>query len=232
MPLFQSAGGLAAGVARIVEWARPRAPELVLGVEARGFVLGGAVAVGPRRRASRPRASPASCPARRSSESYDARVRHRRAGAAPRRRRARGRRVLLHDDLLATGGTALAACRLVEALGGRRGGRSPWWPSSPSCRAASALAGLRRAVTGDLRQRGGGAVRGLIGVDIGGSGIKAGVVDARRGRAGRRARARGHPAARLARGGRDGDGRAGRPVSAPTRGRSASACRARSSAAG
>lgn len=30
-----------------------------------------------------------------------------------------GERVLLHDDLLATGGTVLAACRLVEKLGGQ-----------------------------------------------------------------------------------------------------------------
>lgn len=31
----------------------------------------------------------------------------------------RGERVLMHDDLLATGGTVLAACRLVERLGGQ-----------------------------------------------------------------------------------------------------------------
>lgn len=30
----------------------------------------------------------------------------------------RGERILLHDDLLATGGTAAAACRLVERMGG------------------------------------------------------------------------------------------------------------------
>lgn len=30
----------------------------------------------------------------------------------------KGERVLLHDDLLATGGTALAACKLIERLGG------------------------------------------------------------------------------------------------------------------
>ena len=29
-----------------------------------------------------------------------------------------GRRVLVHDDLLATGGTAAALCELVEQLGG------------------------------------------------------------------------------------------------------------------
>lgn len=32
---------------------------------------------------------------------------------------APGERVLLHDDLLATGGTAEAACKLIEQLGGR-----------------------------------------------------------------------------------------------------------------
>lgn len=31
---------------------------------------------------------------------------------------SRGERILIHDDLLATGGTASAACRLVEKLGG------------------------------------------------------------------------------------------------------------------
>ncbi len=31
---------------------------------------------------------------------------------------AHGQRVLVHDDLLATGGTALALCELVERLGG------------------------------------------------------------------------------------------------------------------
>jgi adenine phosphoribosyltransferase len=31
----------------------------------------------------------------------------------------KGDKILIHDDLLATGGTALAACKLVEKLGGR-----------------------------------------------------------------------------------------------------------------
>lgn len=30
----------------------------------------------------------------------------------------KGERVLIHDDVLATGGTALAACRLIEKIGG------------------------------------------------------------------------------------------------------------------
>ena len=33
-----------------------------------------------------------------------------------------GERVLLIDDLLATGGTALAGCRLIESLGGEVAG--------------------------------------------------------------------------------------------------------------
>jgi len=37
---------------------------------------------------------------------------------------ARGEKVLIHDDLLATGGTVSAACRLVEKLGGRIEGLS------------------------------------------------------------------------------------------------------------
>ena len=38
---------------------------------------------------------------------------------------APGQRVLVHDDLLATGGTARAVCRLVEAW-------AAWWPASRS----------------------------------------------------------------------------------------------------
>lgn len=116
MPLFQSPEGLAAGVGGIVEWARPRSPDVVLGVEARGFVLGGAVAaaLGVGFAAAR---KAGKLPGATVSQSYDleygsdALELHRDA-VRP------GQAVLLHDDLLATGGTALAACRLVEALGG------------------------------------------------------------------------------------------------------------------
>jgi adenine phosphoribosyltransferase len=116
MPLFGSAEGLAAIVDTIAGWARPRAPELVVGVEARGFVVGGALAhaLGLGFAAVR---KPDKLPGERIREEYaleygvDALELHRDA-IAP------GRRVLIHDDLLATGGTARAACRLVEALGG------------------------------------------------------------------------------------------------------------------
>ncbi len=116
MPLFQSGPGLAALVDAFAAWARPLRPDVVLGVEARGFVLGGALArdLGVGFAAAR---KPGKLPGERISESYaleygtDSLEMHRDA-IRP------GQSVLLHDDLLATGGTALAACRLVEALGG------------------------------------------------------------------------------------------------------------------
>lgn len=116
MPLFQSAEGLATGVRRISDWARPRRPDVVVGVEARGFVMGGALAaeLGVGFAAAR---KPGKLPGATVRRSYaleygtDALELHRDAVGS-------GMRVLVHDDLLATGGTALAVCRLVEELGG------------------------------------------------------------------------------------------------------------------
>jgi adenine phosphoribosyltransferase len=116
MPLFQSAEALGASVERLAAWSRPRRPELVLGVEARGFILGGALAhalgagFAAARKAGRLPAATESVPYA-LEYGTDVMEVHRDA-IVP------GRRVLVHDDLLATGGTAEAACRLVEALGG------------------------------------------------------------------------------------------------------------------
>ena len=44
MPVFQSGPGLTACVDRLADWSRLRQPEVVLGIEARGFILGGAIA--------------------------------------------------------------------------------------------------------------------------------------------------------------------------------------------
>jgi adenine phosphoribosyltransferase len=115
-PLLLDPSGLDAAVAGLAETARGRAVELVVGAEARGFILGAAVArelgVGfvPARR-------PGKLPHRTVSREYaleyglGALELHADALAA-------GARVLIHDDLLATGGTAAALCELVEGLGG------------------------------------------------------------------------------------------------------------------
>jgi len=90
--------------------------ELVVGIEARGFILGGAVALElgagfvPVRKSGK-------LPAETIQETYaleygtDTLAMHRDA-ITP------GQRILMLDDLLATGGTMAASCRMVEALGG------------------------------------------------------------------------------------------------------------------
>lgn len=116
MPLFQDSEGLRSAVRRIGAWARERGADAVVGVEARGFVLGGAIAadLGVGFAAAR---KAGKLPAERVAREYaleygtDVLEMHRDA-VRP------GSRVLVHDDLLATGGTAMAVCGLVEDLGG------------------------------------------------------------------------------------------------------------------
>lgn len=87
----------------------------IVGIEARGFILGGAVAhqLGA---GFAPARKPGKLPWRKHAESYaleygmDALEMHEDAVGA-------GDRVLLVDDLIATGGTAGAAIALVERLG-------------------------------------------------------------------------------------------------------------------
>jgi adenine phosphoribosyltransferase len=116
MPLFQDASGLAAAVAGIAAWSRERAVDRVVGVEARGFVLGGAIAaeLGVGFAAARKHGKlPAERVGREYALEYGTDVLEMHVDAV-----APGQRVLVHDDLLATGGTAAAVCRLVEDLGG------------------------------------------------------------------------------------------------------------------
>ena len=88
----------------------------VLGIEARGFILGGAVATSLGRRVRARPGSRASCPGSGWPRSYDleygkdALECHRDGLPAP-------ARVLIVDDVLATGGTARAAGQLARGLG-------------------------------------------------------------------------------------------------------------------
>jgi len=116
MPLLADPSALRAAVDDLAEWAEPRSPDLILGAESRGFVLGSALAyrLGIGFVAAR---KPGKLPYRTVRETYaleygeDALEIHVDAIEA-------GARVLVHDDLLATGGTALATCRLAEGAGG------------------------------------------------------------------------------------------------------------------
>jgi adenine phosphoribosyltransferase len=116
MPLLADPDGLHETVERLAEFAEPRRPDVVLGAEARGFILGAALAyrLGCGFVAAR---KPGKLPWRTISAKYaleygfDALELH--ADAI-----RQGAKVLVHDDLLATGGTARAKVDLVEQLGG------------------------------------------------------------------------------------------------------------------
>jgi adenine phosphoribosyltransferase len=116
MPLLADPAGLEETVDLLAEWAIPRKPDLILGAEARGFITGGALAckLGCGFVAAR---KPGKLPWRTVSAKYaleygfDVLELH--ADAI-----TNGQRVLVHDDVLATGGTAKAKCELVEQLGG------------------------------------------------------------------------------------------------------------------
>ncbi len=114
-PLLLDPSALEHTIEALSGYAAGREVDFVLAAEARGFVLGGAVAarVGA---GFIPARKPGKLPADTSSVEYaleygvDALEVHRDALAG-------GARVLVHDDLLATGGTAEAVCRLVEEAG-------------------------------------------------------------------------------------------------------------------
>ena len=116
MPLLADPAAFKDAVDRLAEWAAPKEPDLILGAEARGFILGGALAYtldcgfcAARR--------PGKLPWKTISASYaleygeNALEVHADAFAD-------GARVLVHDDVLATGGTVKAILDLVEQLGG------------------------------------------------------------------------------------------------------------------
>jgi adenine phosphoribosyltransferase len=116
MPLLADPAAFKDAVDQLAEWAAPKEPDLILGAEARGFILGGALAytLGCGFCAAR---RPGKLPWKTISASYaleygeNALEVHADAFAD-------GARVLVHDDVLATGGTVKAILDLVEQLGG------------------------------------------------------------------------------------------------------------------
>jgi adenine phosphoribosyltransferase len=116
-PLLLDAAASRAALDGLVAAAGRREPELVVGIEARGLIFGAAIAqelgVG-----LAPVRKPGKLPSDVVSVAYeleygtDALELH--ADAI-----ADGTPVLVHDDLIATGGTAAATVEAVESLGGR-----------------------------------------------------------------------------------------------------------------
>jgi adenine phosphoribosyltransferase len=115
-PLLQDPVALRGAVDDLAEWSAARTPDLILGAEARGYWLGAAVAckVGcgfvPARRPGK--LPPETVTARYTLEYGENQLE---VGAHA---ISEGARVVIHDDVLATGGTMQAVAGLVEQLGG------------------------------------------------------------------------------------------------------------------
>jgi adenine phosphoribosyltransferase len=115
-PLLLDARALDGAVSGLAQLVANTAVDLVVAAEARGFILGAALAreLGA---GFVPARKPGKLPHETVSAQYaleygiDALEVHADALAG-------GARVLVHDDLLATGGTAGALCQLVQSLGG------------------------------------------------------------------------------------------------------------------
>ena len=114
-PLLLDPAALDMAVGALAELVSPETVDLVVAAEARGFILGAALArelsagFVPARK---PGKLPAETISARYTLEYGIDVLEMHADAL-----AGGARVLVHDDLLATGGTAGALCDLVIGLG-------------------------------------------------------------------------------------------------------------------
>jgi adenine phosphoribosyltransferase len=116
MPLLADRDSLAETIDLLAEWAEPRRPEIVVGGEARGFFIGAALAYKlgcgfvPARR-------PGKLPLETINVEYALEY-GKNSLELQSDAFAGGSRVLIHDDVLATGGTSKAMAELVERLGG------------------------------------------------------------------------------------------------------------------
>ncbi len=116
-PLLASPEGLKEAIAQLAAPYRNKGVDVVVGMESRGFIFGPAVACAlgagfvPTRK-------PGKLPAETIEETYDLEygtdtLEIHADGILP------GQKVLMVDDLIATGGTMAAACNLVRRLGGK-----------------------------------------------------------------------------------------------------------------
>ena len=114
-PLLRDSEALDQTIHELAEWGKTRTPDVVVGAEARGFILGAAIAreIGcgfvPARR-------PGKLPPETVGATYALEYGQNTLEVHPETIR-KGDRVLIHDDVLATGVTVEAIAGLVEGLG-------------------------------------------------------------------------------------------------------------------
>jgi adenine phosphoribosyltransferase len=116
MPMLQEPEALHYAVDQLADFGKSRQVDLILGAEARGFILGAALAYAMNVGFAAAR-KPGKLPWKVARCEYDLEygtdVLEMHVDAIK-----PGQRVLIHDDLLATGGTAQAKIQLVEGAGG------------------------------------------------------------------------------------------------------------------
>jgi adenine phosphoribosyltransferase len=116
MPLIADPVAFRETIDRLAAWAGPRTPDVILGAEARGFIFGGALAYALGCgfvTARKPGKLPWETIEARYALEYGTDALEVHVDAFK-----RGARVIVLDDVLATGGTAHAKVELVERLGG------------------------------------------------------------------------------------------------------------------
>ncbi len=116
-PLVQNATAFHQTIELLKKRYEQKEIDIVLGVESRGFVFGAALAYALKKGFSLIRKT-GKLPWRKVSETYDLEygtdtIQMHEDGIQ------KGDRVLVVDDLLATGGTAKAACQLIQRMGGK-----------------------------------------------------------------------------------------------------------------
>jgi adenine phosphoribosyltransferase len=114
-PLLRDAEALDQTIHALAEWGKGLSPDIVLGAEARGFILGAAIA----REAGCgfvPARRPGKLPPETVGATYALEYGQNTLELHPEMITS-GDRVLIHDDVLATGGTVEAIAGLVERLG-------------------------------------------------------------------------------------------------------------------
>ena len=115
-PLLKDANGLKYAATVLVALLKNKQVDVVVGMESRGFIFGPMLA--ERLNAGFvPVRKPGKLPSDKISESFDLEygtdILEIHTDSIK-----KGDRVLIHDDVIATGGTACAVCKLVERLGG------------------------------------------------------------------------------------------------------------------
>ncbi|NLJ84709.1 MAG: adenine phosphoribosyltransferase [Halanaerobiaceae bacterium] len=116
-PLLKDAEAFNEAIDRIIEQYRDTEFDYIVGIEARGFLIGAPMAI-KMGKGFIPIRKPGKLPAEIISKDYDLeygsnKIEIHRDAISP------GDKVLIIDDLLATGGTIAAAVELVEELGGQ-----------------------------------------------------------------------------------------------------------------